>query len=67
MIILTGSRGFIGKKFTSKLSEKIVEVEQGNAFKFISGFDKWDQVSLIIHPRSNLIYRREKHKDIASQ
>jgi ADP-L-glycero-D-manno-heptose 6-epimerase len=49
MIILTGSRGFIGKKFTSKLNEQIVEVEQENAFKFISGFDKWDRVSLIVH------------------
>jgi ADP-L-glycero-D-manno-heptose 6-epimerase len=49
MIVLTGSRGFIGKKFTSKLNEQIVEVEQENAFKFISGFDKWDQVSLILH------------------
>lgn len=49
MIILTGSHGFIGKNFLSKLNEPIVEVEKEDAFRFISGFDKWDQVSLIVH------------------
>jgi ADP-L-glycero-D-manno-heptose 6-epimerase len=49
MIILTGSQGFIGKNFLSKVNEAVIEVEKENAFRFISGFDKWDQVSLIIH------------------
>lgn len=49
MIVLTGSKGFIGKKFISKLNQPIIEVEQENAYKFVSGFDKWDQVSLVIH------------------
>ena len=49
MIVLTGSKGFIGKKFIPKLNQPIIEVEQENSFKFISGFDKWDKVSLIIH------------------
>jgi len=49
MIIVTGSRGFIGKNFLKKINEPIIEVEQDDAYKFISGFDKWDQVSLILH------------------
>jgi ADP-L-glycero-D-manno-heptose 6-epimerase len=49
MIILTGSDGFIGKNFQSKINEPIIEVEKDNAYKFVSGFDKWDQVSLIVH------------------
>jgi ADP-L-glycero-D-manno-heptose 6-epimerase len=49
MIILTGSDGFIGKNFISKLNEPIVKIEKENAFRFISGFDRWDEVSLIIH------------------
>jgi ADP-L-glycero-D-manno-heptose 6-epimerase len=49
MIILTGSSGFIGKNFKAKLNEPVVEVEQDDAYKFISSFDKWDQVSLILH------------------
>jgi ADP-L-glycero-D-manno-heptose 6-epimerase len=49
MIILTGSSGFIGKHFLEKLDEPVIEVEKDNAYRFISGFDKWDQVSLIIH------------------
>jgi ADP-L-glycero-D-manno-heptose 6-epimerase len=49
MIILTGSSGFIGKNILKKLNGPVIEVEKDNAYKFISGFDKWDQVSLIIH------------------
>jgi len=49
MIILTGSKGFIGKNFLKKINEPIIEVEKENAYKFISGFDRWNEVSLIIH------------------
>lgn len=49
MIILTGSSGFIGKNFFKKINEPIITVDQENAFKFISGFDKWKDVSLILH------------------
>ena len=49
MIILTGSQGFIGKNFLSKINEPIVEVEKDDAYKFISEFNNWDQVSLILH------------------
>jgi len=49
MIILTGSQGFIGKNFLNKIEEPVVEVEKENAFRFLSGFDKWNEVSLILH------------------
>ena len=49
MIILTGSQGFIGSHFLKNLSEEIIELEKDNAYSFITTFDKWDQVSLIIH------------------
>jgi ADP-L-glycero-D-manno-heptose 6-epimerase len=49
MILLTGSAGFIGKKFLENITDPVMELEKNNSYKFISGFDKWDQVSLIIH------------------
>jgi ADP-L-glycero-D-manno-heptose 6-epimerase len=49
MIILTGSQGFIGKNFLKHLQEPIVEVEKEDAFKFLSKFDRWNEVSLILH------------------
>jgi ADP-L-glycero-D-manno-heptose 6-epimerase len=49
MIILTGSKGFIGKNFLKKIHEPVLEVDQDNAYKFICSFDKWDKVSLILH------------------
>jgi ADP-L-glycero-D-manno-heptose 6-epimerase len=49
MIILTGSQGFIGQNFLKKINEPVIEVEKENAFRFLSGFDKWDEVSLILH------------------
>ena len=49
MIILTGSNGFIGQNFLKYLHEPVVEVEKENAFKFLSSFDRWNEVSLILH------------------
>jgi len=50
MIILTGSKGFIGKKFLEKLSGKIVfEVEKKDAQDFCKNFTEWNKVTLIIH------------------
>jgi ADP-L-glycero-D-manno-heptose 6-epimerase len=49
MIILTGSDGFIGKNFLKKINEPVVKIDKDNAYKFISGFDKWEEVSLILH------------------
>ena len=49
MIILTGSQGFIGKHFLSSLNEQVIEVEKEDAYLFLRKFDKWDQVSLILH------------------
>jgi ADP-L-glycero-D-manno-heptose 6-epimerase len=48
MIILTGARGFIGKNFKSKL-ENIIELDKHNCWEFLDTFDKWDEVSLILH------------------
>ena len=49
MIILTGSKGFIGKNFLKQLNQEVIEVEKEDAYKFIQKFDQWDKVSLILH------------------
>lgn len=48
LIILTGSQGFIGKNFKSKL-ENIIELDKHNCWEFLDTFNKWDEVSLILH------------------
>lgn len=48
MIILTGSNGFIGKNFKSKL-DNVVELDQHNCWQFLREFKEWDNVSLILH------------------
>ena len=50
MIILSGSKGFIGKKFLEKLTGKnVIEVEKKNAQDFCQNFTEWSKVKLIIH------------------
>ena len=50
MIILTGSKGFIGKNFLKILKhEKIIEIEKNNAQDFCRNFTEWNKVKLIIH------------------
>ena len=53
MIIITGSKGFIGKNFirylTENINEAILEVDVHNAWDFVQTFNNWNQVSLIIH------------------
>jgi ADP-L-glycero-D-manno-heptose 6-epimerase len=49
MIILTGSSGFIGKNFLKHLQEPVIEVEKEDCYKFLSTFNKWNEVSLILH------------------
>jgi len=49
MIILTGSSGFIGQNFLKQLQEPVIKVEKEDAFRFLSGFDRWNEVSLILH------------------
>jgi ADP-L-glycero-D-manno-heptose 6-epimerase len=48
MIILTGSEGFIGKNFKSKLKNAIY-LDKHNCWEFLRNFDDWNSVSLIIH------------------
>lgn len=49
MIILTGSSGFIGQNFLKHLQEPVIQVEQKDCFKFLSSFQDWNKVSLILH------------------
>jgi ADP-L-glycero-D-manno-heptose 6-epimerase len=48
MIILTGSKGFIGQNF-KKVLGNVIEVEQDNCFDFLNNFDQWEDVEMIIH------------------
>ena len=49
MIILTGAKGFIGKHFLKSLNDQVIQVEKDDAYEFLCKFNKWDQVSLILH------------------
>ena len=52
MIILTGSDGFIGKHFKNSLEsgqQLILPVDVDNAFNFLEQFNRWDEVSMIVH------------------
>ena len=50
MIILTGSKGFIGQNFLKALrNEEVIEVEKDNSQEFCRNFNEWDKVKLILH------------------
>ena len=50
MIIVTGSRGFIGKRFIARLgSHAVFEVDQHNMNEFMHSFDRWEEVTLVLH------------------
>ena len=49
MIIVTGSKGFIGKKFLEKLGEDVVTVEKNDSWHFRQTFSDWRKVKLILH------------------
>ena len=49
MIILTGSKGFIGQNFLKSLKEPVIKVEQQYCFEFLNNFKNWNEVSLILH------------------
>ena len=52
MIILTGSKGFIGKKFLKSLTEKgkkVIEIDKNNCWEWRECFSDWNNVECIIH------------------
>ena len=52
MIILTGAKGFIGKKFLKKLEEEgkeVIQVEKSDSWHFRTHFFDWRKVELILH------------------
>ena len=53
MIVITGSKGFIGQNFLKYLlehsEEEIITVNEKDAWDWIAFFKDWDNVSLIIH------------------
>lgn len=52
MIVLTGSKGFIGKKFLEALKKQgkeVIEVEKHDSWHWRTYFNKWEEVELIIH------------------
>ena len=53
MIVITGSKGFIGQNFLKYLleysNEEIVTVSEKDAWDWIGLFKDWDKVSLILH------------------
>ena len=52
MIIVTGAKGFIGKKFVERLEKEgneVFEVEKNDSWHFRQSFSKWKDVEMIIH------------------
>ena len=53
MIVITGSKGFIGQNFLKYLlehsKEQIITVNEKDAWDWIAFFKDWDKVSLILH------------------
>jgi len=52
MIIVTGAKGFIGKKFVERLEKEgkeVFEVEKNDSWHFRQSFTQWNDVELIIH------------------
>jgi len=48
MIILTGSKGFIGRNFLKHL-DNVIELDQDNCWTFFHDFRDWKEVDMIIH------------------
>ena len=66
MIVITGSKGFIGQNFLKYLleysNEEIVTVGEKDAWDWIGLFKEWDKVSLILH-QGCLLYTSPSPRD----
>lgn len=49
MTILTGYKGFIGKNFLPFIKGPVLTVDEDRSQWLITHFDKWDEVSMVIH------------------
>ena len=66
MIILTGSKGFIGKHFAERLQDEVVLVDQEDAWRLFTDFDDWNKVDLILHQGAYLFYNRERSAEVVA-
>jgi len=68
MILLTGSDGFIGKRFLNyfKNDSNILNLEKNECFNFLSDFNNWENITLILH-QGAITNTREVNKDLFSK
>ena len=65
MILLTGSDGFIGKRFLNNLQKNndVLKLEKNECFDFLSNFNYWQDIKLILH-QGAMTNTREKNKQL---
>ena len=67
MILLTAHEGFIGSHFLrvieEELREPVICIDKEDGWKFLSKFDDWEKVYLIIHNGNNVFHHREELDD----
>ena len=51
MILLTGYKGFIGSNFYNKVkrTQNVISIEKEECFEFLSDFNSWSEITLVIH------------------
>ena len=65
MILLTGSDGFIGKRFLNNLQKNndVLKLEKNGCFDFLSNFNYWQDIKLILH-QGAMTNTRETNKQL---
>ena len=68
MILLTGSDGFIGKRFLNNLEKNnnILRLEKNECFDFLSNFNNWEDIKLILH-QGAVTNTRETNKQLLNK